>query len=160
MSTGASDALPTKEVTTTNVSVVQEVVITLPVAIWRVGVRSTPTKLRPRIVTDEPPNKGAFGASSEVTTGELNVNNAAELPAYAPTVRETARLGPYPVVLPTRHTTLVPVLQELVEQSRGSCNDAVVDTSLMAKLTPERVRLKPPDVGPFALEAWVMTGLS
>jgi len=63
-------------------------------------------------------------------------------------------------VLPTRHTTVVPVLQELVAQSRGGCNDVDAVASLTAKLTPVRVRLKPPEVGPFGLEACVTTGVS
>jgi len=48
--------------TTTVVSVVHEAVTTYPAAIWRVGERSRPAKLRPRIVTDEAPSTGAFGS--------------------------------------------------------------------------------------------------
>ena len=118
---------------------------------------STVLKLRPLIVTVEPPAVAPFGGVWDVATGASNVTTADDVPTKPLTVTADRMLAPDPPA-PKPQLTVVAEVHDVLAHAADIRTDAV--TSTVLKLRPLIVTVEPPEVAPFASVWDVATGAS
>lgn len=134
----------------------QSVVVQEAPAMVPLGVKDSTPKLRPKTVSELPPESGAF-LSIEETSGESKEKSVLSVPATAPTVTLGATSKPAPVG--EAHSSRVAEFQ-IVVMHTYSCNPAVVVKSRDPKFSPSTVIERPAEDGRFVVSMYDNTAAS